>query len=214
MKPPSRIAVLLAAALALCAFNVALVWRALERQLENTDTSRHSRARGPRDRRPRRQPPTAPPPSTYNSTLDVDDVDPEKWHAYRILRDAGISPITPEIIARLPRWSDIVSQFGPEPILNLDSCAAYRSSVPPHDRMAAVAGLFNTGTNLLAHLMADNCQIDRGLNGTGTGMRMQVVSFPFNRDLRRCSLCSIQKKVSFFRYFSRGENTIRPPRIA
>lgn len=60
----------------------------------------------------------------------------------------------------IPSRSDVTSQYGPHPILrNLESCSAFRSTVPLQHRMMGVAGLFNTGTNYLASLLEHNCQL-------------------------------------------------------
>jgi hypothetical protein len=68
---------------------------------------------------------------------------------------------------KLPRWSDITELYGDGPrIVGLEThCAVggasqlgegIRSSVP---RVLAVAGTFNSGTNLLAELVAANCPV-------------------------------------------------------
>ena len=99
-------------------------------------------------------------------------VDPEKELAYRILQKAKVT-VSLSLVAKLPSTSDIVSQYGPAPrIHGLETCQAFRDAVPARDRYAAVAGLFNTGTNLLGELMARNCIIDG--HAKGSGMRMQV----------------------------------------
>lgn len=66
-----------------------------------------------------------------------------------------------EINRPIPTRLDISSQYGSHPIIyNLESCAAFRSTVPSTHRMMGVAGLFNTGTNYLAALLENNCHLD------------------------------------------------------
>lgn len=162
----SHIVLLLAVTLALCVVNLVSIWRTIEHELDGARHLRRPQTHEPRDRPRPRTPP--PPASRDNATAGID---PEKLRAYRVLQEAGVAPITPEVVARLPRWSDVVAQYGPAPILHLESCAAYRAAVPQAERLAGVAGLFNTGTHLLGVLLYQNCQIDRP---RGTGMRSQV----------------------------------------
>ena len=58
----------------------------------------------------------------------------------------------------LPPWSSIERQYGKEPlILGLGKCQEYRDSTLPHDRWVAPAGLFHSGTNLMAGVLASSC---------------------------------------------------------
>jgi hypothetical protein len=43
-------------------------------------------------------------------------------------------------------------------ILGMDRCQAYRDSVPAKDRAVGAAGLFSSGTNLVADLVKQNCE--------------------------------------------------------
>jgi hypothetical protein len=66
----------------------------------------------------------------------------------------------------LPKWSDIVQNYGLEPVLlGLERCEAYRNSVPVRERIIAAAGLFSTGTNVLYDMLEQNCQPPRGKRG-------------------------------------------------
>ncbi|KAL7536039.1 hypothetical protein ACHAXR_006879 [Thalassiosira sp. AJA248-18] len=162
MVPKSQIAILIVV-FTICVSDLAFVWHTVEQELEAVQWTH------PNNDQQLQQP---LPPLHHAQQLSNNTIDPEKRHAYQILQNSGVS-ITPEIISQLPRWSAIVSQYGPKPILyNLESCNAFRESVPKKDRYAAVAGLFNTGTNLLGDLMTHNCQIDG--HSTGTGMRSSV----------------------------------------
>jgi hypothetical protein len=63
-----------------------------------------------------------------------------------------------ETSANMPRWSQILDNYGDEAvILGLERCEAYRSMVPEKKRFIGPAGLFSTGTNLLNNLLMKNC---------------------------------------------------------
>ena len=69
------------------------------------------------------------------------------------------SDLTDSVIEYLPSWSQVISNYGEEPIvLGLERCKAFRKAVLPKDRMVAPAGLFSTGTNLLDELLTLNCK--------------------------------------------------------
>jgi hypothetical protein len=58
----------------------------------------------------------------------------------------------------LPPWSSIVEQYGTQPVIQgLETCAQYRQQVPLEHRWVAAAGLFHTGTNLIADLLTGTC---------------------------------------------------------
>jgi len=94
---------------------------------------------------------------------------------------AGID-LTPEMEANLPSWSKVREVVGDGPVvLGLESCPRFRDIVPPLERMLGAAGMFNTGTNLVTHLLKKNCEIPerRELHGPNQskesyGMRWQV----------------------------------------
>lgn len=82
----------------------------------------------------------------------------------------------------LPQWSDVTSQYGKGPrIFGLETCQTYRQNVPELHRMLGSAGLFSTGTNLVTHLLKQNCYLEArrhhyGMNASkqDLGMRWQV----------------------------------------
>jgi hypothetical protein len=87
------------------------------------------------------------------------------------LRDAGFDN-SALLAAQLPSLEQISLLFGPKPILKgLAQCEAFRRSVPEAMRTLAVAGTFNTGTNLMARLLEDNCLLRRR---KGDGIEWQV----------------------------------------
>jgi hypothetical protein len=71
---------------------------------------------------------------------------------------------------------------GDHPILlGLDKCNEFRDKVPPLERMLGSSGMFNTGTNLVTHLLKQNCEIPERREQYGPhqskesyGMRWQV----------------------------------------
>ena len=54
-------------------------------------------------------------------------------------------------------------------MFGLDQCARYRSTVAFADRKWGVAGLHNTGTNLLFRTMTQNCKVRRRHRDSGSG---------------------------------------------
>ncbi|CAB9516821.1 expressed unknown protein [Seminavis robusta] len=78
---------------------------------------------------------------------------------------------------QLPSWETVTNRLGGEsPVIEgLETCETYQKLVPPIDRFLGVAGLFATGTNLLASLLVANCQNDERIRaGLGAGVRWQV----------------------------------------
>ena len=129
------------------------------------------------------QQPPIPATGTDDDTTDVDvdvDVDADKEPVYEILRQANIDPKTLDYDTRrqLPTWSTIQRLFGTEPrIYGLDTCHRFREITDPSLTFLAMAGTFNSGTNLLASLMIQNCQIEERMRVYGEkqkGMRWQV----------------------------------------
>lgn len=86
----------------------------------------------------------------------------------RLLRSAGIDDLTEEEKKHLPDWKALQSLYGDleEPVIvGLETCATYRNTVPPHKRYAAVAGMFNTGTNAMEHHLRKNIEIKNTWQG-------------------------------------------------
>ncbi|CAJ1939117.1 unnamed protein product [Cylindrotheca closterium] len=107
--------------------------------------------------------------------------DDERGHILEIFKEAEVN-LTSDQIEALPTWSQVQEVVGTHPyILNLESCARYRELVPPLERMLGSAGSFNTGTNLVTHLLKQNCEIPERREKCGPheskecyGMRWQV----------------------------------------
>ena len=73
-----------------------------------------------------------------------------------ILENAGIK-IDLELLLRIPRWKDVTKLYGGKPvILGLERCHEFRSMHRSKNRSAAVAGMFNTGTNAMAQYFFQN----------------------------------------------------------
>jgi hypothetical protein len=99
-----------------------------------------------------------------------------------LFQQAGIKNLDDATIQKLPTWKQVVDLFGERPILvNLKKCSGFRRAVPETERMVGAAGMFSTGTNLVTHLLKQNCRISARLKKYGTnatleqlGMRWQV----------------------------------------
>ncbi|GAX26244.1 hypothetical protein FisN_16Lh072 [Fistulifera solaris] len=96
-----------------------------------------------------------------NSTT-IDSKDRILW----LLQDAGValSSLSEEERQQLPKWQHVIDLYGDNIIVQgQEQCETFRQHVPnPKDRILAVAGLFNTGTNLL------NTQFTRNIQGIKT----------------------------------------------
>jgi hypothetical protein len=104
-----------------------------------------------------------------------------RQHILDLFQEAGVT-LTSEMESKLPTWSQVQEVIGPHPyLLGLEQCSKYRDKVPAVERMLGAAGMFNTGTNLVTHLLKQNCEIPerRALSGPhqskeSYGMRWQV----------------------------------------
>lgn len=81
-----------------------------------------------------------------------------------------------DVASKLPKWTDIVKIYGEESyIIGMDTCNEFRNTVPENKAFIGVAGIFNTGTNLMGDLLNENCVLEgRIKKGLGPGMRYQV----------------------------------------
>lgn len=80
--------------------------------------------------------------------------------------------IDEETLKSIPSHTEFVKLYGPRPIIEgLDTCATYRDNIPVKDRVVGPAGIFNTGTNLMAELLSKNCRIP---GGKSRAMKWQV----------------------------------------
>ena len=117
----------------------------------------------------------------HDPDAENDLMDDGKEHILNVFKEAGVN-LTSDEIEELPTWSQVQQVVGTHPyLLNLESCAKYREIVPPLERMLGSAGPFNTGTNLVTHLLKQNCEIPERREKCGPheskecyGMRWQV----------------------------------------
>ena len=115
------------------------------------------------------------------SKLTELQVNAGKGQIFEILRQAGIDyrTLTKTQRYRLPTWAQVTKLYGERPhIVGLETCRDYNRLVL--DKSMAfygAAGVFNSGTNLLAQLLIKNCQIVERMEKYGydsRGMRWQV----------------------------------------
>lgn len=87
-------------------------------------------------------------------------------HTLQVLQDLGISEsiIDSEgFTGKLPSWRQIIDNYGDKPIiLGKERCQAYRETVLPSKRVVGLAGLFSSGTNVMHHLLLNNCEPPNG----------------------------------------------------
>jgi hypothetical protein len=109
-------------------------------------------------------------------------------------------------IGSLPPWSSIVEQYGTQPvILGLETCAQYRHQVPLEHRWVAAAGLFHTGTNLIADLLMGTCHF----SSQTSIFKWQVpVSHHFDANFLFLESTSLNESHSF-RFFAVGQTQWR-----
>ena len=127
--------------------------------------------------RQRRNPPTLEPEDheSYDPNMDVG-----KEKIYEILEQAGVKKHDMDLATRrkLPTWTKVQQLYGTEPkIYGLERCKAFTSNVDPAVSFFGIAGTFNSGTNLLAELLIQNCQITQRMQKYGEdqkGIRWQV----------------------------------------
>jgi hypothetical protein len=107
-----------------------------------------------------------PEPRSAGSDIEINEqyFSPRKERVLALLREAGIANLDNSTVAALPTWNEISQLYGgsQSPIVyGLDTCASYRDTVPEHERHAAVAGMFNTGTNAIAWSLSHNINTSR-----------------------------------------------------
>jgi hypothetical protein len=98
------------------------------------------------------------PSASRDVTVTAHHSRPGKERVLELLREAGITNLDNSTVAALPTWNEISQLYSSQsPIVyGLDTCASYRETVPEHERHAAVAGIFNTGTNAIAWSLLHN----------------------------------------------------------
>jgi hypothetical protein len=84
---------------------------------------------------------------------------PGKDKIIKILSDSGMYLI-PQLVKQLPTEDDFKAMYGSKPkIIGLDTCEDFRKHVSPLDAVVGPSGAYNTGTNLLSHLLIKHCVV-------------------------------------------------------
>jgi hypothetical protein len=96
------------------------------------------------------------------TTSNFSKDDPERAPILRILEQGGYNLndkaiFDDETLALLPKWSQVQQFYGPPKIVGLERCKEFQRTIPIDDQAIGVAGMFNSGTNLLFELLATNC---------------------------------------------------------
>ena len=87
-------------------------------------------------------------------------VDAQIIHILQNNMQVRLNNLQLDTIRKLPSYHRLTQLYGNETIIyNEESCSTYRQRVPYEQRYAGVAGMFNTGTNLLDFLLKDNLQM-------------------------------------------------------
>ena len=103
---------------------------------------------------------------------NTDPSDPfyDKEKIMDMLREMEVDPysIDNATWAKVPTWGFVTNIWGTEPVVHgLDQhCDTFRR-IDPKRRRIAVAGMFSTGTNLLAQLLQHNCGIPERIEWLG-----------------------------------------------
>ena len=101
----------------------------------------------------------------------------------KLIREAGVSYDPEEdldLLQELPDWDDVVTMYGPEPIMygmTEENCKRFQEHSDPGEHFIGVAGTFNSGTNLMAELLTHNCIMPERMKKYGKenrGVRWQV----------------------------------------
>ena len=118
-----------------------------------------------------------------NEHSDVNDPFHDKAQIMEMLKEMNVDPYSLDngTWAQVPTWEQVTAIWGSEPrVYGRQHCEAFKSRIEPKQRRVAVAGIFSTGTNLLAQLLQHNCGIPERVKWLGRkgghGMYWQVVS--------------------------------------
>lgn len=99
----------------------------------------------------------------------------QQTHDYTIFEDLQKMGIDKATIDSLPTYDELISLYGSElKIIGLETCQTFRDVIPQKNRFVGPAGMFNTGTNLMASLLSANCHIPKSTMRGNSGMRWQV----------------------------------------
>jgi len=89
-----------------------------------------------------------------------------KERIFKLLAGAGINNIDDDTARQLPTWRQVVELYGAKPIIHglqdSTTCQSFQTHSPKQNHFVSTAGMFNSGTNLMAQLLMANCQmVDR-----------------------------------------------------
>ncbi|CAB9507473.1 expressed unknown protein [Seminavis robusta] len=95
-------------------------------------------------------------------------------------KNAKIRHLSDATYQELPSWTEVTSLYGSEPrLMGTDQCAAFKAGKEEDlaEKWLGVAGMFNTGTNLLADTLKMNCVLHKKQKKYGnkySGVRAQM----------------------------------------
>ena len=119
-----------------------------------------------------------PPVHTDENTFIEGFTESGKGPIIRLVQEAlGQTEIDPKLIDKLPTVEEVTALYGSEPkVYGLDSCTRFQQMGISSDHFVTTAGTFNTGTNLMAELLQQNCYIPaRYAKYQTAGVRWQVL---------------------------------------
>jgi hypothetical protein len=116
-----------------------------------------------------------------------------------LLQDAGVTNIDVPTLLLLPTWETVKKLYGDAPVVyGLDQCSYYQQTIPKNDASLGVAGIFNTGTNLLAMYLSANCRMPENPQ-RNHGMRWQgEISGVGSEERETCLIGSHTMSLSSF----------------
>lgn len=103
----------------------------------------------------------------------------DKEKVLNLLHDnAGIRMLSHQSYDQLPSWGQVTSMYGETPrLVGLEQCETFKADGDLAEKFLAVAGAFNSGTNLLAKMVTRNCVLHKRQAKYGQkhkGVRWQV----------------------------------------
>lgn len=108
---------------------------------------------------------------------DEQNHDTSRREILDILHKAGIN-VDENVIHRLPQWQEVTNLYGDKPIVvGMETCEAFRASIPAEDRFVGVGGQQNAGTTVLSQMLINNLRIPENFQ-VNFGMSFQL---PWNK---------------------------------
>jgi hypothetical protein len=117
-------------------------------------------------------------PISYYLELSKNEVHDKERILYLLRDNAQIQTIDQTTYEALPTWTQVTALYGDKPrIVSKEQCQILQSQGDIADKYLGVAGTFNTGTNLMAGALTQNCALykKQAKHGkTFLGVRRQV----------------------------------------